>query len=420
MKILVADDDVVARKVLRAFLQQSNYEPVIVEDGEAALAALLAPDGPQIAIVDWMMPGLNGTDLCSRLRNSDLVIQPYVIMLSSKSEKGVIVEALDVGADAIKKKPFNIQDMHAQLRAGERAILHQHALCSRVGRPVRVNATVPPGVLPASVKRGNQLPAPAHGDASQPTPTPQELEGIVAEALRGLGFGHALRRERHGNDRRIPRAWSGFLFRKERRWLDLVFETDDASLVHLREFMANQKSFGTDVRVVFHHEFPRAVCDGIRHTLSANGHQGICPLRPLTTVRDRRPVMENEEAHHFSVAGRTYFTFVLAPHASPLLHKPPLQLCEHDMLAEAYPPVATLGVPLLKQGVVLTDRLIKKLTDFAEAAQDVPPVPVYQPSPLAQHFNPGTHSPAPKAESGRHAYDADHETKENFVLDTAH
>jgi len=379
----------------------------------------LSPDGPQIAIVDWMMPGLSGPQLCTRLRASDLAIQPYLIMLTAKNDKGIIVEALDVGADAIKKKPFNIQDMHAQLRAGERTITQQQALLSRVG-PGKAGRPHPTAAAHASTPHGaHQPPAAVSFGANQPVLAPLEVDLIVTEALRSLGLGHAVRRENQGSDMRMPRAWAGFLFRKEKRWLDVIFETDDASLIHLREFTAALKTFGTDVRATFYHEFPRAVGDGVRQALSASGHHAISPLRPLTAVRDRRPIMENEERHHFSVGGRTLFTIVLAPHSSPLLHKPPAQLCEHDMLAEAYPPVATLGVPLLKQGVVLTDRLITKLTDFAEAAQDAPPVPVYQPSPLAQHFNPTSHAPAPKAEGGRHAYDVDHEAKADFALNPA-
>lgn len=406
MKILVADDDIVARKVLKAFLQQSNYEPVIAEDGEAALAMLLAPDGPKIAIVDWMMPRLNGTDLCVRLRKSDLLIQPYVIILSAKNEKGVITQALDVGADALKKKPFNIQDMHAQLRAGERAIAHQLELCRRSGLPDPAAAADSGGAPNDSAATG----------ANPPAPTPAELDAIVTEALRELGLTQPVRRERLGSDKRFPRAWAGFLFRDEQRWLDLVFETDEASLAHLRELTSAGKAAHADLRSTFHHEFPRAVWNGVRHALTAAGHHSVSPLRPLTVVRERRPVIENEESHHFSLGGRTSFTVVLVSQSSPLLHKPVLQLCEHDMLAEAYPPADT-GVPLLQAGAVLTDRLIKRLAEFGENDDDLPPVSVHQPSPLAHHFNPTSHAPAPRAEAGHHAHGHDHEPRADFALD---
>src|ERR1700690_1597564 len=99
MKILVVDDDPVARKVLNAFLTQSNYDVDVVEDAEQALDAMQEEDAPPIAIIDWQMPGMDGLELCAALREMDLPLQPYLFILHTKKDKNDIAQALDAGAD---------------------------------------------------------------------------------------------------------------------------------------------------------------------------------------------------------------------------------------------------------------------------------------------------------------------------------
>ncbi len=122
MRILVAEDDPVLRRILETFLQQRGYEVVVATDGAAAWEQLQAKDAPRMAVLDWVMPGMDGVEICRKVRKR--VAQPYVylLLLTSKGEKREVVNGLESGADDYLTKPFNPQELAARLRAGERIL----------------------------------------------------------------------------------------------------------------------------------------------------------------------------------------------------------------------------------------------------------------------------------------------------------
>src|SRR5262245_588509 len=100
MKILLAEDNHFYRHAVAATLKEWGYEVIAVGDGLAALDVLVnQPDPPQLAIIDWMMPGMDGLELCSKIRSLHLPESPYLIVLTSKTAKADIVTALNAGAD---------------------------------------------------------------------------------------------------------------------------------------------------------------------------------------------------------------------------------------------------------------------------------------------------------------------------------
>jgi phosphoserine phosphatase RsbU/P len=132
MKILVADDDAVCRTILTNLLQKADHEVVPCVDGSSALTALLAPDAPPVAILDWMMPGLDGLEVCTKLRSANLKQRPYVIIQSARREKTDIVAGLDSGADDYLPKPLNSAELLARLRVAERTIGYQSELKQQI------------------------------------------------------------------------------------------------------------------------------------------------------------------------------------------------------------------------------------------------------------------------------------------------
>ena len=127
MNILIADDDAVACHVLRAALKQLGHEVVAVEDGTKAMEILSQPDGPALAILDWVMPGLDGMEVCRKLR-AGTGRYVYVILLTANDGPDDMIAALDGGADDFLTKPFRLGELRARLKAGERVLALQDDL----------------------------------------------------------------------------------------------------------------------------------------------------------------------------------------------------------------------------------------------------------------------------------------------------
>jgi diguanylate cyclase (GGDEF)-like protein len=130
MRILIADDSIVSRHLLDATLRRWGYEVVIACDGNEAWRILQAEDAPKIAILDWMMPGMTGPEVCSRVRANlkDKDLYTYILLLSSKSQREDLIEGMESGADDYLTKPFDQHELQVRLRPGLRIIQLQHEL----------------------------------------------------------------------------------------------------------------------------------------------------------------------------------------------------------------------------------------------------------------------------------------------------
>lgn len=134
MKILIADDDPTSLACLRMAITDWGYQVVTATDGTAAHDLLLQADAPMLAILDWMMPGMDGTDICRVLRGAPRDHYTYVIMLTARCEVEYVVEALNAGADDFVSKPFNFEELQVRLRAGIRIIELQQELRQKATR----------------------------------------------------------------------------------------------------------------------------------------------------------------------------------------------------------------------------------------------------------------------------------------------
>jgi diguanylate cyclase (GGDEF)-like protein len=122
VKILVADDDEISRKMMGMMLRRMGYEVVLAENGRDALDLLINPNGPRLALLDWMMPEIDGPQVCRSLRAAPEQPYVFVILLTSKDTKSALVEGLDAGADEYLTKPCNLEELNARLRTGERIL----------------------------------------------------------------------------------------------------------------------------------------------------------------------------------------------------------------------------------------------------------------------------------------------------------
>jgi CheY-like chemotaxis protein len=153
IRILVAEDDGISRELLCRRLERWNYEVVVTKDGAEAMAALLKEDAPSLAILDWMMPGMDGPEICRRVRENGRSI--YLILLTALNSAGDIAEGRRAGADDHLAKPLNKHDLHTSIAIG----------LGLLGRLPRISTTlshVPlaPDAHPQLFHRGGE---PVHG-----------------------------------------------------------------------------------------------------------------------------------------------------------------------------------------------------------------------------------------------------------------
>lgn len=126
MRVLIAEDDLLSRRLLQANLERAGYEVVETGDGAEAWEILTRPPAPRLAVVDWMMPRLDGIDLCRAVRETDRTGYVYVILLTARSQPEDLVTAFEAGADDYVTKPFDARELRWRVAVGARILgLHE-------------------------------------------------------------------------------------------------------------------------------------------------------------------------------------------------------------------------------------------------------------------------------------------------------
>lgn len=122
MKVLVADDEAISRRLIETSVRRWGYDPVVAGDGLEASRILRSLDAPKLVVLDWMMPGLDGIQLCRELRRDDDAAYSYILLLTAKHAQSDVVEGLEAGADDYIAKPFDPQELRVRLRTGKRIL----------------------------------------------------------------------------------------------------------------------------------------------------------------------------------------------------------------------------------------------------------------------------------------------------------
>jgi two-component system cell cycle response regulator len=122
VRILIADDEAMSRRLLQSTLERAGYEVIAVENGRQAADQLCTIDGPKLALLDWVMPELDGPGVCREVRRRKEQSYAYMVLLSSKEAKGDVIAGLESGADDYLTKPFDAEELKARLRTGLRIL----------------------------------------------------------------------------------------------------------------------------------------------------------------------------------------------------------------------------------------------------------------------------------------------------------
>jgi CheY-like chemotaxis protein len=132
VKVLIAEDDVVSRRMLEVYLHRWGYQVVVATDGAEAWRALQCSDPPPLAILDWMMPVMDGIEVCRRVRETHRASPTYVIILTARGGSDDIVRGFEAGTDDYITKPFNGDELRARVQVGARILELQANLADRV------------------------------------------------------------------------------------------------------------------------------------------------------------------------------------------------------------------------------------------------------------------------------------------------
>jgi diguanylate cyclase (GGDEF)-like protein len=128
MRLLIAEDHMQTCRLLQTLLTRWGFQPVAVADGLAALEALRAPDAPRLALLDWGLPGMDGIEVCRRLRQDPDRPYTYIVLLTGQGRKEDMLDGLDAGADDFLVKPVDAHELSARLNAGRRIVALQEQL----------------------------------------------------------------------------------------------------------------------------------------------------------------------------------------------------------------------------------------------------------------------------------------------------
>jgi two-component system cell cycle response regulator len=130
---LIAEDDPIFRRILESWFKRWDYNVTAVDNGLDAWKVLQREDAPRLAILDWMMPGMDGIELCRKIRSLEHSPYRYVLLLTAKDDKHDVVAGLEAGADDYLTKPFDVDELRARVRAGKRILDLQAALLQAHG-----------------------------------------------------------------------------------------------------------------------------------------------------------------------------------------------------------------------------------------------------------------------------------------------
>ncbi len=131
-RVLLAEDDDHSRRLLSHYLSSWGFEVVPASDGLEALQILEGSQSPSLALIDWIMPGMEGTEVCSRVRSAADRPYTYLILLTAKADKEEVAEGLEAGADDYVVKPCDLTELRARLRVGERVVKLERMMAQQV------------------------------------------------------------------------------------------------------------------------------------------------------------------------------------------------------------------------------------------------------------------------------------------------
>jgi CheY-like chemotaxis protein len=404
MKVLVADDDALIRRLLMALLNKLGHEVQQVEDGPAAWKALDVPIPPSMAILDWVMPGMNGVDVCRKLRANPGKTRPYVLLLSAKADKQDVISGLDAGADDYLVKPFDPMSLLARLRVAQRIIAYQQELQQHIsGMEILLHRHNLLGEMYGKQHRqaDSMTAVGARDEPDKPaTPgqpikelvPPERMAQLIAASIAEVGLGKAsvtIADKPLEMDGETFTAWAPLVLLNQGVWIDLLLEANQHSAVAMFEALLGRIPVSERELLDFLAETFNLICTSVRTAFMAGGLPALTPIISRTTRTEflnLKPPTFSVTSHHHIRLPQVLARLTVISQPAPVQRKSLGQLRSFDILSENLPSPSAKEVFLLNQGVVLNERYIEKLASLAGPAAHSIRVPVVEPSRYAQFF----------------------------------
>lgn len=404
MNILVVDDDPVAQRIMKMFVEKSGYKPSVFTDGPKGLQAALAPDAPPIVLLDWMLPGMDGIAVLKKIREAKPKVRPYVIMLSAKHSKEDIAAGLDAGADDFVSKPFNVAEMQARLRVARRMVEYQQELVKQIEANealIQRNSLLGELISKRQGAEDHPQPAPAakpsttHKKAEQgPTDfSDHEVRYMLSIALLEMRLAlQGITPRSRPPEFRFGEfcAWSGLMFPEHDAWEDLVLVGETSAASQLFERSLGRKP-NTDVEIAsFLAEVARMIAIGFTRMMRVRAGEVSQPLmsRAMKLILNAHPVpVPLQNRSYDLVVENLPFRLLTAQEPCARRMLAPGAVHTFDILAGPFPPMEVSSVPMFNEGVVLTPRFIDKMLTHDVAARHGECASIRRPTKLARFFS---------------------------------
>ncbi|MCZ7649341.1 MAG: response regulator [Planctomycetota bacterium] len=415
MKLLVADDDKVCRMILEKQLAKTRHEVQIVSDGEAALRALQAAHAPQVAILDWMMPGLSGPQVCRQVRARQGVPYTYLIICTARSRSEDLVAGLDAGADDYLIKPYEAEELLARLRVAERILrvqeeLREHA--EQMERMLKRHNLLGDALARRASPEDAVRAAPAR-DAQAAAPEAKPLVEGQLEYSERFAEVQALRRfealvprvfeqfdapvRADGAERVRPGlpvylAGTSVYVETLASWLDLRISLDAPTLAALFQQITQTLSMELDDQVQLAAEFANQFQRTLKAALESEGHRVLTPYVARMLRAGEAP--ETGEAGggggaYLWATSTLALQFETREHPAKARSTPAAKLEAGDVVVEALPDGREVPAPLSRIGA-LTAAQARNIRRWAEASKNPPAVKVLSPSAWARALELGS------------------------------
>lgn len=382
MKILIADDDLILRRVLKDLLFKLGHDLEIAADGKEGLAALLKPDPPHLAILDWMMPGFSGVEICRKLRETQTLEYTYVIMLTSRDDKKDRIAAFEAGADAYMLKPFDVDDMRAHIRGAMRSLEHHQTLLQRIDPAIvarRPLQSVEPRVVELSRSAVATTATPATPTTNGTAPTTANTAALkpfasgaalLTKALGGMGLDGIQSVDIASAVAAAPNmgVWSVLILPQHSLWFDLMVETDTGSAITLYQTMTGETAVEADETLDTVREVLNIVQGTFKSAFQKEGLKVVTPQIPKSFAPANMEAFCAESKqlvrYQFSLPG-VDLRVTVSPFAAPIEKRDPLDLQMADVLAEPVGMPASPEMVLVNQDTMLNGRQLDKIHSIA-------------------------------------------------------